>query len=173
MAAPFSCHWYARNPDTKRIYVYRELYQAGLTDKAQAQAINDMTLPTEKIAFTYADPNSYWETHNQDGRAFTSADEYQKNGVMLTKADNSRVQGKHKVNEVLSDLADGEPGLQIYENCTHMIEQLETLPLKEGTEDVDTRAEDHAYDELRYALTNERSTSAEPPKPMQHIRIHS
>lgn len=164
-SAPFSCHWYARNPDTKRIYCYRELYKTGLTDKQQAQSILDMTLPNEKIAFTYADP-SMWASKNLDGKFYTTADEYAKNGVPLTKADNDRLSGKRKMNDALSDLPDGEPGLQFFENCPHMIEQLETLPLKEGTEDVDTHAEDHAYDDCRYALTNERSTSKEAPKKM-------
>jgi len=170
-SAPFSCHWYTRNPDTKRIYVYRELYKTGLTDKQQAQQIVEMTPPNEIIAFTYADPNSYWVSRNQDGRVYTTADEYQKNGIPLTKADNDREQGKRKVNEVLSDIGDGDPGLMVFENCTHLIEQLETLPLKEGTEDVDTRAEDHAYDDLRYALTNERSVSKEPPKKQNYQPI--
>lgn len=169
-SAPFSCHWYARNPDTKRVYCYRELYKTDLTDKQQAQNILDMTLPHEKIAFTYADP-SMWASKNKDGAYYTTADEYAKYGVPLTKADNDRESGKRKVNNVLSDLADGEPGLLIFDNCVHLIEQLETLPLKEGTEDVDTRAEDHAYDDLRYALTNERSTSKEPPKPMNYRPI--
>ncbi len=169
-AAPFSCHFYTRNPDTKRVYVYREAYQAELTTKQQARKILDLTLPNEKITFTFADP-ALWERKDREGEVFTSADEYRKEGVPLTKADNDRLGGKRKVDEALADLPDGEPGLLIFENCTHMIEQLETLPLKEGTEDVDTRAEDHAYDELRYALTNERSTSKEPPKPTVHIRI--
>lgn len=170
MASPFSCHWYARNPDTTRIYCYREAYQAGLTAKQQAQMIKDYTLPNEKIAFTYADP-SLWERKDREGEVFTTADEYKENGVPLTKGDNDRLGGKRKVDEALADLPDGEPGLLIFENCVNMIEQLETLPLKEGTEDVDTRAEDHAYDDLKYALTNERSTSKEPPKQHQRIRI--
>ena len=162
MAAPFSCHWYTRNPDTKRKYCYREAYKEGLTAKQQSQMILDMTLPNETIAFTYADP-SLWERKDREGEVYTTADEYQKNGIPLTKGDNDRLGGKRKVDEALSDLPDGEPGLQFFENCPHMIEQLETLPLKEGTEDVDTRAEDHAYDDLRYALTNERRVDDRPP----------
>ena len=46
-SAPFCTLWLAKNPDTRRIYVYRELYATELTDMAQAQNILDMTPPQE------------------------------------------------------------------------------------------------------------------------------
>ena len=36
-AVPFCCLWFAREPETKHIFVYRELYAAGLRDEQQAQ----------------------------------------------------------------------------------------------------------------------------------------
>ena len=45
----------------------------------------------------------------------------------------------------------GEPRLRIVSTCTNLIRTLPTLPLsKTNSEDVDTKAEDHAYDALRY-----------------------
>ena len=172
-AAPWSTHWYTKNPDTRRVYCYREAYQTNLTDRQQARMILDMTLPSENITLHYADP-AMWATKNVEGRTFTTADEYKREGVPLTKADHDRMMGKRKVNNILADLPDGKPGLQIFEGCTHMIEQLSTLALDEyRTEDVDTEQEDHAYDDLRYGLTNERKTDKkEPPKTSTENPMH-
>tara|TARA_R100000315_G_C5078641_1_gene45633 strand:- start:170 stop:445 length:276 start_codon:yes stop_codon:yes gene_type:complete len=44
-----------------------------------------------------------------------------------------------------------EPRIKILSTCTHLIRTLSSLPLsKTNTEDVDTKADDHAYDALRY-----------------------
>lgn len=153
--APFCCLWFTRNPDTGRIFVYRELYQTGLTDRQQARMIRDMTPPGEKISITYADP-SMWAEKNRDGAVFSTADEYGKEGVLITPADNSRMNGKRKVDKLLADLPDGMPGIQITEDCENLIRTLPLLAYSEtgNVEDVDSQQEDHAYDTLRYGLTN-------------------
>lgn len=162
-AMPWSCHWYAKNPDTRQIVVYREAYQELLTDRQQAQKILDLTPPDEKIAFTYADP-SMWTTKNMEGKVSTTEKEYKGAGIPLTKGDNDRISGKRKVNNILADQEDGEPGLIVFNTCPHMIEQLSSLATDENNrEDVDTEQEDHAYDDLRYALTNEKRLDAPPP----------
>ena len=46
---------------------------------------------------------------------------------------------------------DDEPGIRILANCRNLIRTLGTLPIDDkNPEDVDTNAEDHAYDALRY-----------------------
>lgn len=163
-AAPWCCLWMARNPDTQRIYVYREVYHTELTDRQQARLILDMTPPSEKVTLNYADP-ALWTRKNMEGKVSCTADEYAKEGVQLTRADNDRISGKRKVDRSMGDLADGDPGMQVFENCPNLIEQLSTLAHDElNVEDVDTRQEDHAYDCYRYGLTNERGQEAEPPK---------
>lgn len=154
-AKPYCCLWFKKDPDRGRVYVIREAYQELLTDRDQARQIKDMTLPKEKIMFTYADPHTFWERKNVDNVVTTSADQYVAEGVPLVKADDDRLGGKRKIDRVLSDLPDGLPGLLVFDNCTNLIRTLPDLPrdpLK--PEDVDTRAEDHAYDTLRYGLTN-------------------
>jgi phage terminase large subunit len=161
-AAPWCCLWFARDPDTGRVYVYREAYLTNLTARQQAQTILDNTPPAEKITLTYADP-SMWAKKDREGTIYTTADEYRTYGVPLTKADNDRLGGKRKVDSLLANLADGKPGLAIYSFCTNLINQLSTLVFdKLRPEDVDTDQEDHAYDTLRYGLTNVR-----PPAPPQ------
>jgi PBSX family phage terminase large subunit len=155
-ASPFCTVWLAKDPDTKRIYVYRELYAKEMTDRQQARTIKDMTPPTEQITIHYADP-SLWERKNRNGEVFSTADEYKAEGILLTRADNDRLGGKRKLNNVLADLPDGKPGLQVFDHCAHVIEQVETLAVsKVNPEDVDTDAEDHAYDAVRYGMTNEK-----------------
>lgn len=153
---PMSCHWYARDPDSGRIFVYRELYGPGMTDRAQARAIKEMTPDSEGITITYADP-SMWERKNREGEVFSTADEYLAEGVTLIAADNDRMSGKRKVDRVLGNLPDGLPGLQVFENCHNLIRTLPMLVYDQtNPEDIDTTQEDHAYDDLRYALTNYR-----------------
>jgi phage terminase large subunit len=162
-ASPFCTLWAAKDPDTRRIYVYREFYASMLTDRQQARGILDMSPLTENYYIHYADP-SLWERKNKDNKVYSTADEYQAEGIRLTKADNDRLGGKRKINNILADLADGEPGLQVFENCPHLIEQLASLASdKHNPEDVDTDQEDHAYDTLRYLLTNERKIEQQGP----------
>ena len=161
-AAPFCCLWLTKNPDTNRKYVYRELYRAGLTTKQQARLIVQNTLPNERISFTFADP-SMWAKQNKDDVYYSSADQYKDEGVPLVKADNERIAGKRKVDDALSDIEDGEPGLQIFETCVHLIEQLSSLPRDpNNVEDVDTDAEEHSYDSLRYSMSNEKRVEKDP-----------
>jgi len=169
LAAPFCCLWFAKNPDTKRVYVYREYYQAELTDSQQAEVIKTSTPQNELavIKFTYADP-SMWSRKaikNASEQFYTTAQEYARCGVQLTKGDNDRLSGIRKVHNHLADLADGEPGLQVFENCPHLIEQMESLAAdKNNPEDVDTDQEDHAFDTLKYGLTNETRSVEQKPR---------
>ena len=151
---PFCCLWFTTNMDNGRLYVYRELYQANLTDKLQAETIVLYTPPDEFISFTWADP-SMWKSQNKDGMFYTTADEYRKYGVPLTKANNDRLGGIRKVHGVLAPMMDGKPGVQIFKNCTNLIRTLPKLSKNPSmTEDVAGGQEDHAFDTLKYGLTN-------------------
>lgn len=152
--AAWCCVWAARDPDTRKIYIYREAYAKQLTIRQQAERINEMTQEWEHIALTYADP-AMWTQKNMEGVISSSADEYRTNGVPLTKADNKRIAGKRKLDGLLATQPDGLAGIMIFNNCTNLIEQLENLPVDANNpEDVDTGAEDHAYDATRYLLSN-------------------
>lgn len=150
---PWCCLWLARDPDIGRIIVYRELYQDLLTDRQQAAMILDNSPKGEAAKITDADP-SMWATKNKDGVTFSTADEYRAGGVVLTKADNDRMGGKRKIDTLLMDLPDGKPGLIVFSTCENLVRTLPALPYDTvHVEDVDTAAEDHGYDALRYGLT--------------------
>lgn len=152
--SPFACVWLARNPDNGRIYLYREAYETKYTDRRQARLIRDMTPDYEKIRATYADP-SMWTKKNMEDQTFSSADEYRAEGVILTRADNDRIQGVRKLHELMANLADGKPGLMVFEDCVESIRTLsELVGDPANPEDVDTRSDDHLYDALRYGTTS-------------------
>lgn len=161
-AQPFCALWLTKNPDTRRTYVYREVYQAGLTSKQQARMLEDFTPPDEKISIYYADP-VLWQRKDRAGEVFTTADEYKAEGLVLRKGDTDRLGGMRKIHTLLADTPDGQPGLQVFETCPHLIEQLSTLALDQmRVEDVDTDQEDHAFDTLKYGLTNENKVGLGP-----------
>ena len=57
-AAPFCCLWFARSPETRQIFVYRELYAAGLRDEIQAQRIVESS-KHEKLNLRILDPSMF------------------------------------------------------------------------------------------------------------------
>jgi phage terminase large subunit len=174
---PFSCHYYARDINIGRIYVYRELYGTGYVDSQQAQWIADSTPPDEAhmIAVTYAgaDMFSTRTTTDRTGKPVitTNADEYTKKGIFLTQGDTDHVRGLRKINRIMGLLPDGKPGLQIFSTCPHMIRTLPQLVLKPGIEHIADGQEDHAFDDLRYGLTNYQDVA--PPKPQPEQRRQS
>jgi hypothetical protein len=153
-AKPWCCLWWAMDPDLGRKYIYREAYEVQLTDTQQARIIKEMTPPTERISITYADP-SMWAKKNVKNVVTSTAQEYQDEGVTLTRADNDRLSGKRKLDRVLAPLPDGLPGLLVFNTCYNVVRTLPALPSDPNNpEDVDTRADDHAYDAIKYGLTN-------------------
>jgi hypothetical protein len=169
-SAPWACLWIAKDPDNGRRIIMKEGYETYLTDSQQAQKIVDMT-GTQKIAITWADP-AMWARKNsktdKDNREVvtSSADEYKAKGVVLTQADNDRINGWRKVRRILSDLPDGEPGLLVAPWCVEFIRTFPELPSdKFNPEDVDSKAEDHLADCLRYDCTDQVSESMIPPAP--------
>jgi len=164
-SAPFCNLWARVEFGTERIWVYREAYQAGLTDTQQANLIKQLTPEDEKPAIHYVDP-SMWAKKNVENIVTSSADEYKKNGVYLTRADNDRINGKRKIHRLLASLPDGRPGLMISELAVNLIKQLHTLAVDEkNPEDVDTKQEDHAYDALRYLLSDVTKVAEPTEKP--------
>ncbi|HPS39940.1 MAG TPA: phage terminase large subunit [Candidatus Cloacimonadota bacterium] len=156
--APFCALFGARDPDTGRVIIYKEIYEPELTDRQQARKILDLSDEVEMKAMRYADP-SMWKKATQENVTST-AQVYAENGCYIRQGENDRLGGKRKVDRLLGNLPDGRPGLLITENCRALPRQLELLvydPIH--TEDVNTKMEDHAYDALKYLLTSAREYS--------------
>lgn len=165
-ARPFSVGWYAVSDGTVQGFAkgalvrYREWYgcngepNVGLRLDAEAVAagIRERTPKGESINYSVADPSIFAE---QDGPSI--AERMHKAGVTFMRGENARVRqvgamgGWDQVRARLRGDEDG-PGLILFSTCTHLIR---TLPLMQHDpdrpEDMNTEAEDHAVDELRYA----------------------
>lgn len=171
LSAPFCALWGAKLADDL-IYVYRELYAPGLSPRQQAQAILAAEAPGERTrtrpmpaaldaACWNRSPDDPDKSHHDAGRLdgpppSSIAATYVNNGVPVTKAvrgDGVRIMGAADVDDRLIVRPDGFPRLLISSACTNLIRTLPELPRsKQRPEDVDTSAEDHAYDALRYLL---------------------
>jgi hypothetical protein len=152
-----------------RTYIAGELYKPGLTPEAMAEEVlkRDRALPVqddEGVIVT----NEEALAGSIDSSAFNEIGVSNARGtgrgqIMNTlgcrwqpaqKGPGSRIAGANLIHSYLREkLRDGKPKLIIFRNCTNLIRTLPTLP-KDPTnpEDVDTEAEDHAYDGLRYFL---------------------
>lgn len=147
-------YWWTMNPNNNRHYVIREWHARQLTDLEIANAIKTSSLPNERYTFFFASPDM-WRAKNVNGIVTTAPDEFMRMGLILTKADNDRVSGKRKFNNLLAPLSDGLPGLQVFRSCPDLIACMPSL-VKDirNPEDVLKIDGDDPYDAARYGLTN-------------------
>ena len=156
--APTAVLWAARDNDG-RLWMYRELTMRKTPERDQARAILDAEAG-EQVVTRAADP-SMW---GRAGSALPPASQYAVEGCHLIKADNDRLSGKLRVHTYLSDAPACAhhrvmglsmcPMLHILEGtCPELVRTLPALPYDpRRIEDVDTHAEDHHYDAIRYLL---------------------
>jgi hypothetical protein len=168
LSAPFCALWGAKLADDL-IYVYRELYRTELTPTQQAELILASEAPGERTRArpipAALDPACWARgpddpaTVKGDVGAVTGpppssiAGKYVAAGVPVSKANNDRLAGVADIDDRLRVRADGFPRLLISSACTNLIRTLPELPRStKRPEDIDTTAEDHAYDALRYLV---------------------
>ena len=151
--------WIAVAPD-EQLIVYREMY----VSKVLATDLADLILEAEseeKIRYGVLD-SSLWHKRGDTGPSL--AEQMIVKGCRWRPADRSkgsRVAGKNEMHRRLQvDEFTQEPRMVIFNTCKNLIAQLPSIPLdKNNPEDVDTNAEDHLYDALRYGImTRPRSS---------------
>ena len=157
-AKPFSVGWYAVDAK-ERIYRFKELYgcrrnQADtgvewtvnqLAERIREEEESDPDLKGRKI-FGVADP-AIWQ---EDGGE-SIAETMEKYRVYFDKADNKRLPGKMQCHYRLAFDDKGVPMFYVFNTCEHFIRTIPALIYSETqVEDVDTKMEDHIYDEWRY-----------------------
>ena len=157
-AKPFSVGWYAVDAK-ERIYRFKELYgcrrnQADtgvewtvnqLAERIREEEESDPNLKGRKI-FGVADP-AIWQ---EDGGE-SIAETMEKYRVYFDKADNKRLPGKMQCHYRLAFDEKGVPMFYVFNTCEHFIRTIPALIYSETqVEDVDTKMEDHIYDEWRY-----------------------
>lgn len=146
----------------REIYFYSGKVNEGskLLALDHAEMIKEVDQEIEKKYNLYVNPgpadNAIFNTQNGN----CIADDMRKVGVYWNESDKSpgsRIQGLEKLRELLKNaLKNGNelPGLYIFNTCIHTIRTLPILPRDEKKpDDIDTNAEDHIYDVVRYRIT--------------------
>ena len=130
------------------IWIYRELYDKGYTGETLARIVNALEEHDPLMQISVLD-GACWSMHVTGP---SIAETMIRNGTRWIPADKNRIPGKIELHRRLAvDERTDEPKLKIFSTCTNLIRTLPTIPLsKTNSEDVDTKADDHAYDALRY-----------------------
>ena len=146
------CLWVAIDFDNN-LWVYRELYTQRVTADIFAKKVLEAE-DGEYIRYGVLD-SSTWAKRGDVGPSI--AETMIREGCKWRPSDRSpksRINGKLELHKRFSiDEKTGEPKLKIFNNCRNLLKTLPLLPTdKHNPEDVDTNAEDHAYDALRYGV---------------------
>ena len=129
------------------LWIYRELYGKGFTGEQLAERILELEYDDPTIQTAVLDESCFSRT----GHGLSIAESMNRLNLRFMASNRDRLAGKIEMHKRLGDNDLGEPRLRIFNNCKHLIRTLPTLPLsKTNPEDVDTKADDHAYDALRY-----------------------
>ena len=100
-------------------------------------------------------PSSRWldpSTWSRRGEYESPAMEFTDYGIMCGKAQNDRLGGWNRIEEMFTEeMEDGFPKLRIFNTCPNLIREIGSLKIKMGTDDVE-KVNDHAADALRYAI---------------------
>lgn len=156
-AKPFSVGWYAIDHDNV-MYRFRELYGCtGEADRGVEWTVQRVANEIRRIEETdaqlkgrqitgIADP-AIWQ---EDGGE-SIAETMQRQRVYFHKADHKRLPGKMQCHYRLAFNDEGIPRFYVFNTCKHFIRTIPALIYSEtDVEDVDTKMEDHIYDEWRY-----------------------
>ena len=166
-ASESACIWTAVDPTDGTLIVYRELYQKGLTGQDLGYKITEMELQ-DPFSVPGVLDTAAWNRTGTTGP--TVGETLVKQGHKLRRADKNRIQGKIQIHEYLRLQQSGRPRLQIFNNCPNLIRELQSIPLdKSNPEDVDTKAQDHAYDALRYLIMS-RPRINDPLAQLRNLR---
>lgn len=157
-----NCLWLARSPAAGRpLYVYRELYAAGLRDEQQAALIRARSRD-ERIVRCVGDPSMFNSRTEQQKPSIAAV--YQAHGVPLVPGVNARIAGWQTVRRALAhDPENGIlPRLRVLAGrAPNLVRTLPAMvhdPL--DAEDLadqikSKKTDDHAADCLRYGLVAE------------------
>lgn len=145
-------HWFAVNPSTDQLVVYRELYVNKHTGDELAREILKREAG-EHISYGILD-SSVWAIRGQSGPSI--AEEMIRAGCRWRPSDRSagsRIAGKNRLHQLLRVDDQGNPGIIFFDTCRQIISDLPVIPSDKDSDDIDPKyATDHAYDSIRYGV---------------------
>lgn len=156
---PFSVGWYAVNHDGC-IYRIKELYgctgtpnvgvqwePTKIAEEIRSAEDNDLMLKGRKI-YGIADPSIFDESRGESVAIMMA-----RKGVFWSPGDNTRIPGKMQYHYRFAFDTRGRAMLYVFDTCKHFIRTIPSLVYSEtNVEDINTKMEDHIYDECRYVL---------------------
>jgi len=172
-AAPASVHWVTQDPVKKTYYVIAELYRAGMLPAEFAERVrrqdDDIHRTNGNRTARQGDIGGLKPLSGYlDCAAFSNNGQNETpRGPQIIRAGAhflpvpkwpgsrvARVQNMHKLLAKNPMDPAERPGLMVFRNqCPNLVRTLPTLPVDEkNMEDIDTSAEDHAFDSCTYAL---------------------
>ena len=162
-----SCHWYAIDWNS-RVFCYREHYGTGLDADQHAKEIARLSVG-ETYRYTVIDSAAFAKL----GLPETMAEIYIRcGGSGLTPASKQRVVGWNMVHTYLRWDENTSPRLFVFSTCKDLIRTLPALVHDDlHPEDVNTKGEDHAADELRYFLQTLREAHTKRPLTLVERRL--
>jgi hypothetical protein len=146
--------WFAHDKIHDCIYIVRELYRKKMTPEVMGGAVLEIDREfgadrhldgvLDSASFVDIGTGSRAQQMNRMGCRWKEA----------TKTPGSRIAGASMIHARLAIRNDGQPGLKIFRTCTNLVRTLPALPhSRTNPDDIDTDAEDHLVDALRYGLS--------------------
>jgi len=167
-----SVGWFARDPASERIYMYREYRTEDFVDVATKARNIKQFEAGEDISYGLADP-SIWKGAGDHNTGKSIAEMFSAEGVNWMPANNDRLAGLAVVHDKLAIATDGKPRMQFFSTCLSIIRTLPSLPYdNHRVDDVDTEADDHDYDMLRYALMAFKKPEPRKQKNKPRLKLH-
>ncbi len=165
---PYACLWFYADYDGD-VVVFNELYGQGdginVGSQEPASVVREKIETFENefdiwVPIGYLDPQC-WAAHDDGPSIYTNLGGPKLNWQAWSKGPNSRRNQLQIVHDYLK-VVNGRSRLRIMERCNNLIRTLPSLPLSmRDPEDIDTDAEDHAYDALRGGLVRKVMTRDE------------
>lgn len=178
---PYAVGWYAADPDGV-VYRIAELYgcirdRNGRAVPDTGQKIDPVEIARRIAAIESTDPNLRGReiigiadpAIFEESRGESIADMMSRAGIYFDKADNTRLAGKMQCHYRLHFDKGGHAMFYVFRTCEEFIRTVPSLVYDEQKpEDVDTKQEDHIYDEWRYVMMARPMT----PTPEEEAEIH-
>lgn len=163
---PFSIGWWAVTEEGRFIR-YKEWYGCETSERDKGIKKPAVDVAREAWEMSAGDGVDYMVAdtaiwNNIDGSP-TTAQIFEDAGWRMEKANKDRISGLQRMHDLMQTKgSDGMPQLLVFSTCYAFIRTIPAMTIDEKhPEDVDTRSEDHVYDEARYALMSTQARAAQ------------
>lgn len=173
--------WVAMAPENeegvRHLYAYREIHQTETTPERWAAQLKEI-FNDEEVEWI-AMPHDTYQHHlgNKTVASVFTAPQFRLPvRPVQSLARGARMNRQAIMHQALSDAPDGLPYLQVHEQCSNLIRTLPGLPYSDNIpEEIDSKADDHDYDSVSYALSLMRETGAfiiDPRRPSGEVNVN-